>query len=146
MKKLFSLAAIALTISSASFANEFPRYMISISDIKAYIHQANQFEQCIDPAVRKANGNLDEIKAIDSMRSPEFNALLQTYTTNIFKKIVGTQNYYTIANDKASYDYLQKLFKQYNNDNPVDFSKDWCDRMKANFNKDLKDGVGSYIK
>ncbi|OOF77153.1 hypothetical protein BKG96_08810 [Rodentibacter caecimuris] len=115
-----------------------PKYEISDENTKKWVLEGNKVEQCIFSKEWKA-GNFNKL-------SDEERYLHQKYVYEMtLGQVISPNNIHLIGSDSASQVYLHQQFLKFNHGNKIEFDKNWCNNLKAQYKNELIQ-VKNYVK
>lgn len=140
-KSLLALALSSLvgcsSLSLPNLGSSEPLYKISDQEMKLWIAESNKHEKCIYPQLKGLS--LDEAhKQVYDKLSKEEHMALGKMHFSILPNIIGENAAVILSSDKASQDYLDKKYKEFNNNNNTDeLPAKQCLELKKLFNKQV---------
>ncbi|QLB18763.1 DUF5358 family protein [Mannheimia granulomatis] len=132
---LKKVLVILLLCSNLVFANDpenttastEPKYKISDMDMKIFIRQLNNIEQCIYPDLGKHN-----YKEIYSKWSVAETLTIQYFEHQILKELLGEKHFNMMQTDDSSMNYFNLLHTKLNHQK-ANVDKELCEDFKLTY-------------
>lgn len=115
-----------LIFSSNSFAQQ-PAYLISDIDVKIFIRQMNNIEQCIYPSLGQ-----EEYRKIYQNWPLEDRAAMQYYQNIMLSGLIGAENFQRFRNDELSTQIFHQKIELFNHQN-ANVSQERCTEFRKEY-------------
>ncbi|WP_324682333.1 DUF5358 family protein [Bibersteinia trehalosi] len=141
MKKIALITTALLAACSSELDQKYPnaKYKISNSQMKEYVLQMNNAEQCIHPNL--AGLSYEQAQAQVYSKYSELEQFVWNYgvVPKVLEKIIGEQNAKTIlADDEASQHYFFDKLEKFNHQNANVNARE-CEKFKMAFSDMMGD-------
>lgn len=127
MFQRFSLMFIGIFFISFGVFAQQPAYLISDIDVKIFIRQMNNIEQCIYPDLGK-----QEHQKIYQNWPLEDRAAMQYYQNIMLTSLIGAENFKRFRADELSTQFFQQKIEQFNHQN-ANVSQERCTEFRKEY-------------
>lgn len=121
-----------------------PIFKISEEQMKDFILEGNNIEQCIYPKLKGLSFGEATNKVYNQLTPVEV-YVISKLKANKLREIVGEKNYYLGSNEQLSQNYFLQMFNRLNNQ-IANINQKECNQLKKEYQSELKQAKKEYEK